>query len=91
MANIGYNEIFRKFIHVLSAIIPLSHIYVFKEKIDMILFLSLMLIFCFFIEDARINPKNNRVFKKYLFFNFENSSIATRADKLLSISKIIDF
>ena len=82
MANIGYNEIFRKFIHVLSAIIPLSHIYVFKEKIDMILFLSLMLIFCFFIENARNNPQTNKVFKKYLFFmmrNFEKKGSLTGA------------
>ena len=82
MANIGYSEIFRKFIHVLSAIIPLSHIYVFKEKIDMILFLSLMLIFCFFIENARNNPQTNKVFKKYLFFmmrNFEKKGSLTGA------------
>ena len=82
MANIGYSEIFRKFIHVLSAIIPLCHIYVFKEKIDMILFLSLMLIFCFFIENARNNPQTNKVFKKYLFFmmrNFEKKGSLTGA------------
>ena len=82
MANIGYSEIFRKFIHVLSAIIPLCHIYVFKEKIDMILFLSLMLIFCFFIENARNNPQSNKVFKKYLFFmmrNFEKKGSLTGA------------
>ena len=82
MANIGYGEIFRKFIHVLSAIIPLCHIYVFKEKIDMILFLSLMLIFCFFIENARNNPQTNKVFKKYLFFmmrNFEKKGSLTGA------------
>ena len=82
MANIGYNEISRKFIHVFSAIIPLFHIYVFKEKIDMILFLSLILIFCFFIEDARNNPQTNKVFKKYLFFmmrNFEKKGSLTGA------------
>ena len=82
MANIGYSEIFRKSIHVLSAMIPLSHIYVFKEKIDMILFLSLMLIFCFFIENARNNPQTNKVFKKYLFFmmrNFEKKGSITGA------------
>jgi len=82
MANIGYSEIFRKFIHVLSAIIPLCHIYVFKEKIDMILFLSLMLIFCFFVENARNNPQTNKVFKKYLFFmmrNFEKKGSLTGA------------
>ena len=82
MANIGYSEIFRKFIHVLSAIIPLCHIYVFKEKIDMIIFLSLMLIFCFFIENVRNNPKTNKVFKKYLFFmmrNFEKKGSLTGA------------
>ena len=82
MTNIGYSEIFRKLIHVLSAIIPLCHIYVFKEKIDMILFLSLMLIFCFFIENARNNPQTNKVFKKYLFFmmrNFEKKGSLTGA------------
>ena len=82
MANIGYKEISRKFIHVLSAMIPLSHIYVFKEKIDMILFLSLMLIFCFFIEYVRSNPPINKVFKKYLFFmmrNFEKEGSLTGA------------
>ena len=82
MANIGYGEIFRKFIHVLSAIIPLCHIYVFKEKIDMILFLSLMLIFCFFIENARNKPQTNKAFKKYLFFmmrNFEKKGSLTGA------------
>ena len=82
MANIGYSEIFRKFIHVLSAIIPLCHIYVFKEKIDMILFLSLMLIFCFFVENARNNPQTDKVFKKYLFFmmrNFEKKGSLTGA------------
>ena len=82
MANIGYSEIFRKFIHVLSAIIPLCHIYVFKEKIDMILFLSLMLIFCFFVENSRNNPQTNKVFKKYLFFmmrNFEKKGSLTGA------------
>ena len=82
MASIGYNEIFRKFIHVLSAIIPLSHIYLFKEKIDMILFLSFMLIFCFFIETSRHNLQTNMVFKKYLFFmmrNFEKKGSLTGA------------
>jgi dolichol kinase len=82
MPYIGYNEIFRKFIHVLSAIIPLFHIYVFKEKIDMILFLSFMLIFCFFIETSRNNLQTNMVFKKYLFFmmrNFEKEGSLTGA------------
>ena len=82
MAGLGYNEIFRKFIHVLSAIIPLSHIYVFKEKIDMILFLSLMLIFCFFVENVRNDLQTNKVFKKYLFFmmrNFEKKGSLTGA------------
>ena len=41
-----------------------------------------MLIFCFFIENARNNPQTNKVFKKYLFFmmrNFEKKGSLTGA------------
>jgi len=69
MFNIGIREVSRKSIHILSIIIPLSHIYIFKNKIDMILFLSAMLIFCFFIEIFRNqNSFISKFFDKYLFF-----------------------
>ena len=69
MLGIKNKEIFRKSIHILSIIIPLSHIYIFKNKIDMILFLSAMVIFCFFIEIFRNqNSFISKFFDKYLFF-----------------------
>jgi len=82
MVEIGNSEISRKTIHILSAIMPLFHIYVFREKIEMIIVLSLMLIFCFFIENSRNNPVIYKVFNKYLFFmmrNFEKKGELTGA------------
>ena len=69
MFNIGVREISRKAIHIFNIIIPLFHIYVLKNKIDMIIFLSAMVIFCFFIEIFRIQSSFiSKFFKKYLFF-----------------------
>ena len=69
MFNIGVREISRKGIHIFNIIIPLLHIYVLKDKIDMIIFLSAMVIFCFFIEIFRIQSSFiSKFFKKYLFF-----------------------
>lgn len=67
-------EFYRKTIHVLNIVIPLFHIYVIKDKIDMIIFLSASLIFCFFIELIRIkNSSSYMMFKKYLFFMMRES------------------
>ena len=69
MFSIEIKEIYRKAIHILNIIIPLSHIYIFKNKIDMIIFLSALLIFCFFIEILRNqNSFILKNFQKYLFF-----------------------
>ena len=69
MFNIGIREISRKVIHIFNIIIPLAHIYIFKNKIDMITFLSAMVIFCFFIEIFRNqNSFISKFFKKYLSF-----------------------
>ena len=69
MFNIGVREISRKGIHIFNIIIPLFHIYILKDKIDMIIFLSAMVIFCFFIEIFRIQSSFiSKFFKKYLFF-----------------------
>ena len=69
MFNIGIREIFRKAIHIFNIIIPLFHIYIFKNKIDMIIFLSAMLIFCFFIEIFRNkNTFISKFFEEYLSF-----------------------
>ena len=69
MSKIGVREISRKTIHIFNIIIPLFHIYIFKNKIDMIMFLSAMLIFCFFIEILRIkNSFISKFFERYLSF-----------------------
>ena len=69
MLNIGIREISRKAIHIFNIIIPLFHIYIFKNKIDMIIFLSAMVIFCFFIEIFRNqNSFISKFFAKYLSF-----------------------
>ena len=69
MFNIGIREISRKVIHIFNIIIPLFHIYILKDKIDMIIFLSAMVIFCFFIEISRIQSSFiSKFFEKYLFF-----------------------
>ena len=82
MIEVKNSEMSRKTIHIFSAIIPLFHIYVFREKTDMIILLSFMLIFCFFIENSRNNPVIYKAFKKYLFFmmrNFEKRGELTGA------------
>jgi len=69
MFNIGIREISRKVIHIFNIIIPLFHIYIFKNKIDMIIFLSAMVIFCFFIEIFRNQSSFiSKIFERYLFF-----------------------
>ena len=47
------SEFARKAIHISNAIIPLSYLYLFQEKIDMIIILAFFLVSCFFIEIAR--------------------------------------
>ena len=63
------SELFRKAIHISNAIIPLGYMYIFQDKIDMIIILSFFLIFCFFVEIAR---KNNDlvsiIFTRYFSF-----------------------
>ena len=69
MFNIGIREISRKVIHIFNIIIPLFHIYIFKNKIHMIIFLSAMVIFCFFIEIFRNQDSFiSKFFGKYLSF-----------------------
>ena len=69
MENNKINEVFRKSIHISNAIIPLGYLYLFQNKIDMLIILSFFLIFCFFIEIAR---KNNDLvlmfFSRYFSF-----------------------
>ena len=74
MKKVVIGEFYRKTFHILNSVIPLSHIYVIKDKIDMIIFLSAMLVTCFFIELIRIkNLSSYNIFKKYLFFMMRES------------------
>ncbi len=49
------SEVFRKAIHISNAIIPISYLYLFPNKMDMLIILSFFLIVCFFIEIFRKN------------------------------------
>ena len=74
MKKIVISEFYRKTIHILNSVIPLSHMYVIKDKIDMIMFLSAMLIICFFVELIRVkNLSSYNIFEKYLFFMMRES------------------
>ena len=74
MNHILVSEFSRKFLHILNVIIPLVHIHIIKDKMDMLIFLSLMLIFCFFIEVFRTkNLFLSNFFKKHLHFMMRGS------------------
>ncbi len=64
MQKYKINELYRKAIHISNIIIPLGYLYIFQEKIEMLMILSFFLILCFFIELAR--KKNDNVL---IFFN----------------------
>tara|TARA_A100001035_G_C27693833_1_gene459097 strand:- start:417 stop:1007 length:591 start_codon:yes stop_codon:yes gene_type:complete len=69
MKQIEVKEFSRKIIHLLNMVVPLIHVYLIKDRMDMLVFLSLMLIFCFFIEVFRTQYfLINKFFKKYLHF-----------------------
>ena len=83
MFYIGIKEVYRKVIHILSFVIPILHIYIFKNKIDMIIFLSAMVTFCFFIEIFRYQHSFiSKIFTRYLSImmrNFEKQGSLTGA------------
>tara|TARA_B100000579_G_scaffold268391_1_gene221466 strand:+ start:261 stop:854 length:594 start_codon:yes stop_codon:yes gene_type:complete len=83
MVYIGIKEVYRKVIHILSFVIPILHIYIFKNKIDMIIFLSAMVTFCFFIEIFRYQHSFiSKIFTRYLSImmrNFEKQGSLTGA------------
>ena len=62
-------EISRKFLHIFSSIIPLSYLWVFKEKSIVVVLLGILSLISILIELFRykIGPVNV-IFKKY--FNF---------------------
>jgi len=74
MKQLELSEFSRKIFHLLNMVVPLIHVYLIKDRMEMLIFLSLMLIFCFFIEVFR-NQNNiiHKFFKKYLYFMMRES------------------
>ena len=83
MKQIEANEFSRKVIHLLNMIIPLIHINILKDRMDMLIFLSLMLILCLFIETFRTQHFFlSKFFKNHLHFmmrDFEKEGEITGA------------
>ena len=50
MKQLDVSEFSRKIFHLLNMVIPLIHVYFIEDRMEMLTFLSIMLIFCFFIE-----------------------------------------
>ena len=74
MKQLELGEFSRKIFHLLNIVVPLIHVYLIKDRMEMLIFLSLMLIFCFFIEVFRIQYiMLHKFFKKYLYFMMRES------------------
>ncbi len=74
MKQFEVRELSRKIIHFLNMVIPLTHVYLIKDRMGMVIFLSFMLIFCFFIEVYRNQYfMLHKFFKKYLHFMMRES------------------
>ena len=74
MKQLEVSEFSRKIFHLLNMIIPLIHVYFIEDRVGMLIFLSLMLIICFFIEVLRTRYFIlHKFFKKYLHFMMRDS------------------
>ena len=74
MKQLELGEFSRKIFHLLNMVVPLIHVYLIKDRMEMLIFLSLMLIFCFFIEVYRTRYFIiQKFFKKYLHFMMRES------------------
>ena len=74
MKQLEVSEFSRKIFHLLNMVIPLIHIYFIEDRMGMLIFLSLMLIICFFIEVLRTRYFIlHKFFKKYLHFMMRDS------------------
>ena len=74
MKQIEVSEVSRKIFHLLNMVVPLIHVYLIKDRMEMLIFLSFMLIFCFFIEVFRTQYFIlYKFFKKYLHFMMRKS------------------
>mgnify|MGYP001284047004 CR=1 FL=1 len=74
MKQFELSELSRKIFHLFNMVIPLIHVYLLKDTMRMVVFLSFMLIFCFFIEVYRTRYFIiQKFFKKYLHFMMRES------------------
>ena len=74
MKQLELSEFSRKIFHLLNMVVPLIHVYLIKDRMEMLIFLSLMLIICFFIEVLRTRYfLLHKFFKKYLHFMMRDS------------------
>ena len=74
------NEIARKLIHLASAVIPLSYIYIINDLIIMLCILSLFVVFSFFIEILRRDHfKYSKIFLRFFGFMLRDNE---KKDKL---------
>ena len=74
MKQLEVSEFSRKIFHLLNMVIPLIHVYFIEDRMEMLIFLSLMLIICFFIEVLRTRYFIlHKFFKKYLHFMMRDS------------------
>ena len=74
------NEIARKLIHIASAVIPLSYIYIINDLIIMLCILSFFVIFSFFIEILRKDYfKYSKIFLRFFGFMLRDNE---KKDKL---------
>ena len=74
------NEIARKLIHIASAVIPLSYIYIINDLIIMLCILSLFVVFSFFIEILRRDHfKYSKIFLRFFGFMLRDNE---KKDKL---------
>ena len=74
MKQFEVSEFSRKIFHLLNMVIPLIHVYFIEDRMGMLIFLSLMLIICFFIEVLRTRYFIlHKFFKKYLHFMMRDS------------------
>ena len=74
MKQLEASEFSRKIFHLLNMVIPIIHVCFIQDSMEMLIFLSLMLIICFFIEVFRTQSfKLHKLFKKYLHFMMRDS------------------
>ena len=69
MKQIEINEFSRKLIHLLNMIIPLIHIYILKDRMDMLIFLSLMLIFVYLLKLLERKFFLSNFLKSFIFYD----------------------